>query len=291
MRPALGAILAQLVSDNTAELLSQPVSSDSPFHFVAVPDPAEHRETRRRNEGDSRRRGGAATLAARAGSVKGAGLETDLAGPHHPDQLPSELRNLLPHQGLINYLEARALVRALQEQLTDSSFLNEAAEWHRLRTVACACTPGTAAPPQPTAASTHCPTVAVIALYSAQVELIRRLMTSAIGAAPDSVRIEVGLPSDFHQRECLSAFVSLTRSHTHRAVTYGEGPQLLAVAFTRALSRLWVFGDPGTLARRCQWSGPLDHLDEAAAERERNLLQRLAKLISCPSRSLEGSGL
>src|SRR5262249_39396141 len=46
----------------------------------------------------------------------------------------------------------------------------------------------------------------------------------------------------------------------------------LVLALTRAAARLLIFGDPGTLARRTQWQGPLDHLDEAASERERDLV-------------------
>jgi superfamily I DNA and/or RNA helicase len=139
--------------------------------------------------------------------------------------------------------------------------------------------------------------VALIALYPAQVELIRRLVRDLVARTPAAVRVEVGLPSDFHQRECLAALVSLTRSHTHRAVPFGEGPQQLVEALTRAVSRLWVFGDPGTLARRGQWSGPLDHLDESAAERERDLVLRLCQFLTGQTpraadfRSFEGSGV
>jgi hypothetical protein len=122
-------------------------------------------------------------------------------------------------------------------------------------------------------------------------------MGDVVARTPRTVRIEIGLPADFHQRECLVALVSLTRSHTHRAVSFGEGPQQLVVALTRAVSRLWVFGDPGTLARRGQWSGPLDHLDEGAAERERDLVLRLCEFLpgqtarAADFRSFEGSGV
>jgi hypothetical protein len=75
-------------------------------------------------------------------------------------------------------------------------------------------------------------------------------------------------PSAFRQREFPLVLVSLTRSHGHRAVSFGEEPPHLALALTRARTGLVVFGDPGTLARRGQWEGVLDHLDEAAAARE-----------------------
>ena len=38
-------------------------------------------------------------------------------------------------------------------------------------------------------------------------------------------------------------------------------------------------GDPGTLARRLQWEGPVDHLDAADAARERAWV---AALADCP---------
>jgi superfamily I DNA/RNA helicase len=70
--------------------------------------------------------------------------------------------------------------------------------------------------------------------------------------------------------------VSLTRSHSHRAVPLGEEPRHLEVALTRARDRLILLGDPGTLLRRSQWDGgPLDHLDEAATRREGRLAARL----------------
>ncbi len=302
MEPALGAVLAELLGGRALEPVAARPSglgppSSQPFQFVSIPDSSEQREGRRRAENDQRRRGGAATLAARAGSIKGAGLETDLAEPHRPDQLPGELRALLPHQGLVNYLEASALVRALQDLLADPAFLHAAAAWQRQRALTCACLGNTADHSTHTVASTHCPTIAIIALYPAQVELIRRLISDMSTRTPSTVRIEIGLPCDFHQRECLIALVSLTRSHTHRAVSFGESPQQLVLALTRAVSRLWVFGDPGTLARRCQWSGPLDHLDDSAAEQERDLIQRLCQLLpgatarAADFRSFEGSGV
>jgi hypothetical protein len=48
---------------------------------------------------------------------------------------------------------------------------------------------------------------------------------------------------------------------------------------TRAASRLILFGDAGTLARRCQWNGAIDHLDETAGERERGLIARLTAYL------------
>jgi hypothetical protein len=194
----------------------------------------------------------------------GAGLEVDLADPRRLEPLPAELRPRLPQEGLVNYLEAQAVVRRLEALLTEPDVLA-----------------GPARCPQATVchADAHCPAVAVMALYPAQVELIRRLIEASPCLASAPARVEVGLPSAFRHRECQVAVVSLTRSHAHRAVTYGDHPRLLGQALTRARSRVLVFGDPGTLARRSQWQGPVDHLDESAAAQERGLAAQLLRYI------------
>jgi superfamily I DNA and/or RNA helicase len=119
--------------------------------------------------------------------------------------------------------------------------------------------------------------IGVCALYPAQAELIRCLMRRSpiLGGAAEHIR--VGVPADFRERECHIALLSLTRSHSHRAVSFGGHPQDLVLALTRARSRLLVFGDQGTLARRTEWDGPVDHLDERSADRERKLLARLVR--------------
>jgi hypothetical protein len=40
-----------------------------------------------------------------------------------------------------------------------------------------------------------------------------------------------------------------------------------------------LLGDPATLARRTQWRGAVDHLDETAGERERELIDRLLRCL------------
>ena len=87
------------------------------------------------------------------------------------------------------------------------------------------------------------------------------------------------MPGAFRQRECHTALLSLTRSHTHRAVSFGQGPDELLLALTRPAQRLVLFGDPGTLQRRGQWPGAVDHLDEPTAGRERQLIARLVRAI------------
>jgi hypothetical protein len=255
-----------------------------PVEFVAVPPLREAHEARRPNEPEHAwASGGAVTVAPRLRSAKGgAGLELDLADTRRPEQMPAELRQALPAQGLVNYLEALAVVRALEALASDPAFQASGEDWQRR--VAVREHPGEVGDPRgrtPTAGAGrgHCPTIAVMALYPAQAELIGLLIRRAPALSSCRMTIEVGLPSAFHQRECLAALVSLTRSHTHRAVPYGDSPQALAQTLTRAAARLILFGDPGTLARRSQWQGALDHLDEAAAQRERILVSQLISYI------------
>jgi hypothetical protein len=177
----------------------------------------------------------------------GAGLELDLAAPRLDGCLPSELRAGLPHQGFVNYLEAQAVVRRLEALVGQDS--------GRLAGIA------------------------VIALYPAQVELIRRLLRQSALLRGTAAPITVDLPAAFQQRECRIVLVSLTRSHAHRAVSFGESPRALTMALTRACTRLILVGDPGTCLRRSQWQGPVDHLDEAAAAREARIFTRLVRYL------------
>jgi hypothetical protein len=250
-RPGLDAWLADLLSDRDCPVPSRPVPAGGPdgapaVEFVPVPP----------LEGDRRRhRGGrgpaepAATLTRLRG---GAGLELDLTDGRHRDRLPADLRPLLPADGLVNYLEAQAVVRALTALVADPALAASAARRGLSR-----------------------PTVAVAALYRAQAELIRLLVRQTPALAAAAVDLQIGVPADFRQREAQVVLVSLTRSHTHRAVTFGDGAPTLALALTRARDHLLLFGDPGTLVRRTQWEGPVDHLDAAPAARERELIGRL----------------
>ncbi len=229
-----------------------PASPNGPcaVEFVPVPPPkGERPKTKREN-----------ALAATTNSLSlspfamrlkgGAGLELDLSDPRQGERLPVELRADLPNQGFVNYAEAQAVVR----------------------TVAALATGGDKGDGQR-------PTVAVLAMYSAQAELIRRLIRQDRNLAKSGFEIQVGIPSAFRQRGYQWVFLSLTRSHTHRAVTFGEGPHMLALATTRAREKLIIFGDPGTLVRRSQWEGPLEHLDEVAAARERELMTHLVHYL------------
>jgi hypothetical protein len=179
---------------------------------------------------------------------RGAGLEADLADVPHGDRLPGEVRAALPAHGLVNYSEAAAVVRSLERMA--------------------------AARPDGKA-----PAVAVVALYPAQAELIRLLIGRSPRLSAGALCVRVDVPAALREEEWDTVLVSLTRSHAHRAVTFGDGPALLGVALTRARRRLVVFGDVGTLARRAQWAGAVDHLDESAAERERDVVLRLLDYI------------
>jgi hypothetical protein len=180
----------------------------------------------------------------------GAGLETDLSSVRPGDRLPAELRSLVPGRGFVNLTEARCLVRKLEELLRS-------------------------APPSGALGSSF----AVIALYPAQAELIRQLLQQSPLPAARAAFTAVGTPAAFRHREADVVLLSLTRSHGHRAVAYGDGPATLALALTRARQRLLLFGDPGNLLRRTQWRGAVDHLDEATAAREMHMLGQLGRYL------------
>jgi hypothetical protein len=264
------------------------VSSRAAVEFVAVPS----LENRPRADADARRNGGeshpthaergqfaVSVRAPRLRTVKGgAGLELDLADDRPLEQLPGELRALLPRHGLVNYLEARALVKRLEALIAEDDFVAACQRWRERHAGPCVhgCTPpAECACPQPDGG----PAVAVMALYPAQAELLRHLIRQSPALANSPVAVEVGPPAAFGQRECLLALVSLTRSHAHRACSYGDHPHALAQALTRAAAGLILFGDPGTLARRSQWRGALDHLDESAAQRESSLVGQLVHYL------------
>jgi hypothetical protein len=261
--------------------------------LVAVPSATEEAAGRPGGQLTSRKHDNGRRLAATARrpapTKGGAGLELDLASPSHLGRLPSELRGELPSRGLINYLEARAVVRALEALATDPAarqrvwtLQDETARLRRLGSL-----------PHPLLSN---PTVAVLALYPAQVQLIRCLLRRSPALAGTDLAVEVDLPAAFRHREADLVMVSLTRSHAHRAVSFGDDPGALGLALTRARSSLLLFGDPGTLARRSQWQGPVDHLGAVDAERERKLVagilgcQPVPGPSPCPSRQHEGSG-
>jgi hypothetical protein len=193
----------------------------------------------------------AGSLRPRVPKATGAGLELELGDPKQRDRLPAEVRPALPQQGIVNWAEAQAIIQVLEDLAQRSA--------------------------QENAQTT--PAVGVIALRHAQVELIRTLIGHSPLLASSRLAISVGEPSAFQQREFGIVLLGLTRSHSHRAVPYTDGPHILAAAMTRARAKLVLFGDPGTLERRCQWQGAVEHLDEAAAAGERNIAVRLLRYL------------
>ncbi len=293
--PPLAHFLSDLLFDGscppakTETVVSWPLRA---VEFIAVPPLAlgdnrhsTHAEARGRGEAEASSAVGVSVRAPRLRTLKGgAGLEIELSDRRPLDQLPADLRAHLPPQGLVNYLEARALVQYLDVLMRDDNFLTACAGWPQRRGAS-------------SSSGRNGSAVAIVALYTAQVELLRQMLRKTSLLAHPVVSIDIGLPSAFAQRECLLALVSLTRSHTHRAVPYGENPQALTQALTRAASGLILFGDPGTLARRSQWRGPLDHLDDDSARSEGRIATRLVQYLqgrgNHPSAFLvqEGSGV
>jgi len=184
----------------------------------------------------------------------GAGLEIDLAKTRLGDRVPNELHGSVPGKGFVNVAEARAVVHKLEELVGQGM--------HGRRYT-----------------GTQAASLAVIALYPAQAELIRHLIQGSPQLAPYAASIAIGPPGAFRQREADVVVISLTRSHSHRAVAYGEGPAAWELAWTRARRRLVLVGDPGNLFRRGQWRGVLDHLDETAGNREAWLVGQLVRYL------------
>ena len=54
---------------------------------------------------------------------------------------------------------------------------------------------------------------------------------------------------------------------------------LLPLALTRGRQRVLVFGDLGSLVKRTQWQGPLDHLPATEAHLEGMRLGRLLRHV------------
>ncbi|MFO0844304.1 MAG: AAA domain-containing protein [Gemmataceae bacterium] len=291
-RPALARFLSRLLYNGTYAPAGDvgPVDDESAVRFVPVP--AARPEGRR--EPEPRRNGGAVTaLAPRMRTARGgAGLEVDLVDPRRPDALPLELRPHLPARGVVNYLEAVAVVQALEELAGDPDFCSAAAEWQGQASgcLAVGCCEASR-PPR------GAPAVLVLTAFPAQAELIRLLARRSPALAGCPFGYEVGLPRELARRECLAALVGLTRSHATRAVPFSDHPRDLLLALTRPAGRLVVFGDPGTMGRRSQWFGALDHLDETTGPLEQALLAQLLahmpeqEATARAGRTLERSGV
>jgi hypothetical protein len=253
MTPVLGEFMSSVLGSATPRKCGEPAQDGPPaVEFIAVPTAANRDEVVPPDEGTRPARERTVLFSsARMARRGGAGLELDIADPRQRDRLPEDLRGKLPKEGFVNLQEAQIVVRSLAALCRDAQSANGSA--------------GDGARPA----------VAIIALQVAQAELIRHLLEQAMTPAASPFKIEVGTPACFQQREADTVLLSLTRSHTHRAVAYSPDARALALALTRARARLLIFGDAGTLVRRCQWEGPLEHLDQRSAQREKHLLSRL----------------
>jgi hypothetical protein len=262
MAPNLAALLSGWLFPEARGLCLDRGPSTPAVEFIAVPGQRDHARSPERTGSRSAARSGTSTLARAQMSAPprrgGAGLELDLTDPRGRDRLPGDLRSGLPEAGFVNLPEAQAVVRAV-EALVQDPLLRSAS--------------------QDEGARTESSRLGVVALYPGQAELIRRLVQRSQVVTASGVEVRVDVPGGFREREYSVVLVSLTRSHTHRAVSYGEGPQALFLALTRARARLVLVGDPGTLARRAQWETAVDHLDENASARERAVVQGLVDYL------------
>jgi len=190
------------------------------------------------------------------------GLELDLEDSEQREALREDLRAVLPRSGYVNLAEAQAVANALETLVNDPEFRASARR---------------------SGLEGRRAAIGVVALYPAQVELIRRLIEQIPTLLVSEAEIVVESPEAIRDRQCLITLVSLTRSHGHRASSLGDGPHRLVWALTRSTRKLLIFGDPATLQRRCQWEGPVGTLDSVASHRERAILLNLVQY-------LEGNG-
>jgi hypothetical protein len=177
----------------------------------------------------------------------GAGLEIDLSDPHQRDSLPAELRPIVSGTGVVNLDEADAILELLKRLIATITAGRPAS-------------------------------LGVIPLYADQAAVIRhRLMRQASDFQRPGVTITVASPLEFRPTDCDLAIVGLTRSHRTHAVPFGDDPQALVRAISRARRQIWIVGDPGTLARRAVWEGSLPHRDDESCRRERAVAAELAR--------------
>src|SRR5262249_10078180 len=87
--------------------------------FVPVPAFTRERGPRPRDRERAKPLDVAALLAHMRG---GAALELSLEDGRHRDRMPTEVRSTLPAQGLVNFLEAQAVVRVLAALAQDRTF-------------------------------------------------------------------------------------------------------------------------------------------------------------------------
>jgi hypothetical protein len=253
MSAGMALVLSDLLFENGYRL-NATVSPAPVVEFVAVPPlPGGHRRSDQR----------------RPRLPSGAGFEADPADVRSRDRLPVEYRAALDGVGgMVNYPEAQAVVRYVSRLV---------AQIHA-QADGCPNRPTNGAHDGPQ----HSPrySIAVVALYAAQAKLIWHLLERTPEVLASShVKVWVDVPAAFAEREFSHILVSLTRSHPHRATSFGEGPSALTSALTRGRNKLVLFGDAGTLARRAEWQGVVDRLSESASAREGAIISRIVRYI------------
>ncbi len=278
--PSLSQFFNRLLYSGSNET-PQALSAEAPVRFYPVLAMTST-DYRSPLEYDSRRAGEGPTALPprmRTAPSTGAKLEFDLTDSTKATVIPPPVRAVLPTRGLVNYVEALAVVKALEELTEDADFLSLAHDWSRQTPACCS-------------ANNLCGTtrhgrtaaVQVLSVYPAQVELIRALIQRSTRLSHASFEITVDSPRQLAHSECLVAVLSLTRSQESLAVPFCDHPSELLTALTRPKARLLIFGDVGTISRRCQWFGALDHLDETTGPMEQALLAEL--LVHLPEQDL-----
>lgn len=116
--------------------------------------------------------------------------------------------------------------------------------------------------------------IRVTSPFPAQTIVLKQLFSKSRAS-----QVRVLDPTEALGCECDLLLISLTRSHVSRAVTFGDSPAILRRLVGCARRKIMFAGDPGTLSRRLQWEGPVDHLDATDAAIERNWV---AALADCP---------
>src|SRR5262249_32192927 len=211
LQPDLAALLSDWLFDGAYELPSgEPALGEllarnalPAVQFVPVPALVPDRSPSRRREPAAGRSadGRSTTATARPRLAKaGAGLGVGAGDARDRGRLPAGLRSGFVGHGFVNSGEAQAVVRALAKLAADPKVRAAAQRF--------GCGPAR-------------PVIGVLALYPAQAELIRRLMAHVPALVGCDLAIKVDVPAAFREGECLIGLISLTRSHSHRAVSFG----------------------------------------------------------------------
>jgi hypothetical protein len=217
-----------------------------PVQFIPVPGMTLGQQSQAR--GQVRGRAAAAT-----------GLELSLSDPRQRQRLSKDLRDRLPQHGLVNVVEAQAVIRTVSDLLGQLDLNGHSAN-----------------------VRTHADfSIAVLSCQSAQVQLLQ-LLWEREASARTNVPISFDTVGRFREREAAVVLISLCRSNSQRAVSYFDDAGDWPLAFVSARIHLLLFGDTATMVRRSEWQGTLECQTPAAAAYERLLVARLVECIKNP---------